>query len=249
MKDDPVDLCVIIPAYQEAERLPPTLDRLASFCRSGSLRIEVVVVDDGSTDDTAAVAARAASDITDFRVLRLPSNAGKGAAVRTGMLASSARWRAFLDADGSVDPFELQRLLDTGAAVAVASVAVAGAQLEPPQPWYRVGLGKFGNLLIRSLVLPGVADSQRGAKIFRGDVAEAVFTRSVIDRWGFDVEALAIARSLGHEPVEVGVRWEHRPGGTIRPADYVRTLREVWTVRRRIGKQPRLTSRRAGRVE
>ncbi len=232
-----LDLCVVVPAYQEEDRLPPLLCRLAAFCQSIPLRVEVIVVDDGSTDGTAEMAERFARDFDCFRVLRLPANRGKGAAVRTGMLASRARWRAFLDADGSVDPHELQHLLDARTPVAIASIAVPGARLEPAQPWYRVFLGKAGNRLIRLAVLPGIADSQRGCKLLRGDIAEAVFAECEVDRWGFDVEVLARARSLGHEPVEVGVRWTHRTGGTIGPVDYLTTLREVVLVRRLIGRQ------------
>jgi glycosyltransferase involved in cell wall biosynthesis len=233
----PMDLSIVIPAYQEAERIPRTLSRVCELRASFPSALEVIVVDDGSTDSTSE-AAKAFADCLPLSVVRLPANQGKGAAVRAGMAAATGRRRAFLDADGSVDPGELLRLLGVDGQIVIASVAVTGAVLDPPQPWYRVALGQLGNRLIRALVLPGIMDSQRGCKIFDADIAEAVFGEGCIDRWGFDVEILALARKRGVEPVEVGIRWEHRENGSVRAGDYARTLAEVVRIRRRVGRHP-----------
>jgi hypothetical protein len=230
-------LSVVIPAFDEAGRIEPTLERLEAWFALRGNDAEVIVVDDGSRDDTAERCLAYVDRLPALRVLRLARNRGKGYAVRTGMLAAAGEWRAFLDADGSTDPFELPKLLDTRCPVAIASVAVEDAELERSQSGLRVRLGRFGNSIIQRLVLPGIQDSQRGCKVFRGDVADAVFERCVVDGWGFDVEVLARARALGHEPLEVGVRWEHRPVGHVRPWHYLTTIGEVIRIRRVTGRQ------------
>src|SRR5690606_10717879 len=123
---------------------------------------EVIVVDDGSTDDTTPRCVAYLDRLAGLRVLRLEENRGKGYAVRTGMLAARGEWRAFLDADGSTDPSELPKLLDPGRSVAIASVAVEDAELERAQSGLRSSLGRIGNVVIQRLVLPGIEDSQRG---------------------------------------------------------------------------------------
>lgn len=238
-------LSVIIPAFDEAGRIEPTLARLECWLADRGVDAEVLVVDDGSRDGTAERCLAHAEGLPGFRVLRLAENRGKGYAVRVGMLAATGQWRAFLDADGSTDPAELPKLLDRGRPVAIASVGVEDAELERAQSGIRSSLGRFGNLVIQRLVLPGIEDSQRGCKVFRGDVADAIFERCVIDGWGFDVEVLALARSMGHEPVEVGVRWEHRPVGHVRPWHYLTTVGEVLRVRRAVGRQPQVAVARS----
>ncbi|MDZ7673555.1 MAG: glycosyltransferase [Acidimicrobiales bacterium] len=209
---------------------------------------EVIVVDDGSRDGTTERCLAYAERLPGLQILRLAHNRGKGYAVRQGMLQATGEWRAFLDADGSTDPFELAKLLDTDRSVVIASVAVEGAHLDRPQSGIRSSLGRFGNVVIQRLVLPGIEDSQTGCKVFRGDVAESVFQACTLDGWGFDVEALALARSIGHEPLEVGVSWEHRPVGHVRPWHYATTIGEVVRVRRAVGHQDVVTNAVSGNV-
>lgn len=233
-----MDLSIVVPAYNEEHRIGATLADIERFIGEHTGTTEVIVVDDGSTDATSSVAA--ASPI-EPAVIRFAVNRGKGRAVRTGMLAATGRRRLFTDADGSTPIDEYRRLasaLDSlgDSGIAFASVAVPGAEVVTPQRGLRPAAGRMGNRLIQALVLPGVADSQRGFKLFTADAAQAVFTRCVVDRWAFDVESLAIARALGIPIVEVPVTWEHKDDSRVTAASYLTTLRDVVAIRRRISR-------------
>jgi glycosyltransferase involved in cell wall biosynthesis len=230
-------LSIIIPAYNEASRISPTLEAILGFAKQRAAPTEVIVIDDGSTDETARVCASIGGDA--IQVISLARNGGKGRAVRHGMLAASGDARLFTDADGST-PIEeialLEEALDHvgGSGVAFGSIGVRGAKVERAQAGLRPALGKLGNLFIRGIALPGVYDSQRGFKLFSADAATEIFSRSVIDGWGFDVEALTLAKRLDYPIVEVPVRWTHVDGGTITPSSYLTTLVDVVRTRWRL---------------
>jgi dolichyl-phosphate beta-glucosyltransferase len=231
-------LSIIIPAYNEESRIGSTLESVARHIGSRS-DIEVIVVDDGSADETSAVAA--AVSCPNLRVIRTPQNRGKGHAVRTGMLEAAGAYRLFTDADGSTPISELATLESAmkrigGSGITFASIAVAGARVERAQAGIRPAAGRLGNWLIRMIALPGVQDSQRGFKLFSADAAEEVFSRSVVDGWAFDVEALAIARRLGIPIAEVGVSWAHKDDSRVTPFSYVTTFLDVVAIRWRLAR-------------
>lgn len=236
------DWSIVIPAWNEADRIAPTLRRVAAEIRRQGLDAEVIVVDDGSTDDTIAVVEAHRPLFERLEVLANPTNRGKGAAVRAGMLAAVGRRRLFLDADNSTDLDQLPRLLAQGgdAPIIIGSVAVDGAEVVVRQPGLRSPLGRLGNLAIRLAVLPGVRDTQRGFKVFDGAVADDLFARSVVDRWGFDIEILGLARVAGYRVTEVGVRWEHREASRVRAGDYLATLAELVAIQARLRRLGRL---------
>ncbi|MEV0620553.1 dolichyl-phosphate beta-glucosyltransferase [Nonomuraea sp. NPDC050404] len=221
-----VDLSVVIPAYNEERRLAHTLARVAGHLRTTPLSWEVVVVDDGSADGTAAVAAGEPG----VRVLRLPANHGKGRAVREGVLATTGRQVLVCDADLAT-PIEdldgLRAALADGADAAVGSRAVPGARIEARQPWPRELAGVLANVLIRLLVVPGVADTQCGFKLFDGDRARAVFRTGRVAGWGADAEILHAFLARGWRVREVPVRWSHRRDSKVRAHQYLVTLGEV----------------------
>lgn len=230
-------LSIIIPAYNEAARISPTLESILEFARQRPGITEVIVVDDGSTDETAEVCAGVGGD--SIQVISLAVNRGKGYAVRRGMLAASGDLRLFTDADGSTPITEFLLLNEAleragGSGVAFGSIGAKGARVVRSQAGLRPALGKLGNLVIRVMALPGVYDSQRGFKLFSADAAIEIYSRSVIDGWGFDVEALTLARRLGYPIVEVPVRWTHVDGGSVTPAAYVTTLIDVLRTRWRL---------------
>jgi dolichyl-phosphate beta-glucosyltransferase len=202
-------LSVVIPAYDEALRLPATLARVREHLAARGVSHEIVVVDDGSSDATADV-ARAAGDIV--RVLRHEPNRGKGYAVRRGMLAATGDRRLMTDADLSTPIEELVKLeaeIDRGRDVAIGSRAVAGARIEVHQPAYREAMGRLFNVLVQALLLPGLADTQCGFKLFTAAAAETAFGACRLDGFSFDVEALYVARRRGLRVAEVPVVWRN----------------------------------------
>jgi dolichyl-phosphate beta-glucosyltransferase len=229
-------LSIVIPAYNEAERLPATLTQLGAFLRGEGYPAEVVVVDDGSTDGTPAVAraAIATSPVhVPVRVIEAP-HAGKGAAVRRGMLAAGGQVRLMADADLSMPAHEIPKLLAAlagGVDVALATREGTGAR-RVGEPYLRHLMGRVFNLLVRLLAVPGLHDTQCGFKAFTAASAEALFHRSTIDGFGFDVEVLYLARQRGLRLAEVPIAWYYQPSSRVSPLrDTIRMVRDVLRVR------------------
>ena len=197
----PPALSLVIPAYNEEKRLPVSLARIADWLgsRSPASPAEVIIVDDGSSDRTAAVAEKTAAGLgLPFRVIRLPRNLGKGAAVRAGVLEARGNHVLVTDADLSTPIEEVDKLLAAGAPVAIGSRGVDATLVKQRQSLFRVASGKLFNGLVQLLVVSGIRDTQCGFKLFRADAAQEVFTRATVDRFAFDVEALLLARRLGY---------------------------------------------------
>jgi dolichyl-phosphate beta-glucosyltransferase len=206
-------LSIVIPAYNEARRLGPTLARLGAFLQSAERGVEVLVVDDGSRDATAEVARRAADAAgLPLRLVRREQNRGKGASVREGMLAARGARRLMCDADLSTPIEELARLeaaLETGADIAIGSRDLPASRLEPPQPPARRLAAWIFRALRRRLLLADLRDTQCGFKLFTAAAAADLFARVTVDGWLFDCEVLALARQRGYRIREVGVLWRN----------------------------------------
>jgi dolichyl-phosphate beta-glucosyltransferase len=225
-------LSIVIPAYNEEARLSRTLERLRRFCSGRGQAFEIVVVDDGSQDRTAEVAAAAGGPQT--RVLRTATNRGKGHAVRAGMLAARGERRLMTDADLSTPIDELAALeaaLAAGADVAIGSRAVAGARVEVHQSAYRESAGRAFNVLVRLLLLPDVHDTQCGFKLWSGAATQAVFPRLRIDGFCFDVEALYVARRLGLRIAELPVVWRNDAASRVGPLSGARAFSDLLRIR------------------
>lgn len=229
-------LSIVLPAFNEEHRIGKPLEQLIAHRAACGYHLEVILVDDGSTDATAAVAQSYVDDLPELRILRHDSNHGKGRAVATGMLASRGHYRAFFDADGSTAISEVDTLLDairqTPRAVAIGSLRARGSRIGRKQPVHRNLAGRLGNALIRGTVLPGIADSQRGCKMFPAELSDLVFGAQQTDGWGFDIEILALTQRLGYRIVEVPISWSHVEGGQLRAGAYVSTVGEVFRIRR-----------------
>jgi glycosyltransferase involved in cell wall biosynthesis len=234
-----VDLSIVVPAYNEEQRLLPTLRRLHTFLRSQQLRFEIVVVDDGSRDGTAALVERTTATIPELRLVRQTPNRGKGAAVRIGMLAANGTLRVMCDADGSMPPEQLPALLAPilagKAAIAIGSRYAAGAHSVTPQPRYRVLWSRLCNKVIQRTLVPGVRDTQCGFKAFTEEAARELFSVARIDGWAFDLEILALARRRGIAIAEVGVEWQDDRRSRVNPlVDMWKVIREAFTIRRNL---------------
>lgn len=231
----PPFLSVIIPAYNEERRLPATLVTVQSYLERAPYSWELIVADDGSLDNTIA-AARACFRSENCRVSPAPRNQGKGAAIRRGMLEARGRYRLFTDADNST-PIEetarlLRRLKESQADVAIASRAAPGARLEKRQPLHRELMGRTFNLVVQSLAVPGIRDTQCGFKLFSAEAAKAIFPRQTMDGFSFDVELLLLARQEGFSIVEVPVRWIDNPDSRVSPMrDSARVFLDVLRIR------------------
>jgi glycosyltransferase involved in cell wall biosynthesis len=221
-------LSVIIPAYDEAERLPPTLRSVAAWLATQPFRAEVLVVDDGSTDDTSKVVHTLTDEIPELRLVGSRPNRGKGHAVRMGMAVARGELRLFMVADGSVPITELPKLwlcIESGAGVAIGSRRAPGSQSALRQPWYRRLWSRLANRVVRAGLLEGIRDTQCGFKLFSRQAADAIFPLVRTPGWGFDLEVLALARRLGHRIDEVPVAFtDDRRSRLTHP------LRDAWRI-------------------
>lgn len=240
MKDTvSIRLSVVIPAYNEERRLTKTLQDVLSYLGEQEYRTEVVVADDGSTDNTAKLVQEWQPGPVPLRLISHPDgrNHGKGAAVRLGMLNARGRFRLFMDADNSTTIDHVERFwafFYEGYDVVIGSRGLKESVFKAEQPWYRKMAGEGGNLIIRSFAVPGILDTQAGFKMLTDSCTEDVFQRLTIDRWGFDVELLAVARHRKHRIKEVPITWENDPEGKVTLMDYFEVLGEVWRVRRNL---------------
>lgn len=224
-------LSVIIPAWQEAKRMPKTIDGVERLRAALPYPIEVILVDDGSTDGTADLAAAAG-----MKVLRRPHK-GKGAAVRSGMLAANGMYRMIADADWSMRPEQALLMLPpvlTGHDIAIASRELPDS-IRKGEPHWRHFIGRTYNNLVQQILLPGLLDTQCGFKVFRAEAARAIFSRCHEDGWAFDVEVLALAREYGLRVVEVPIDWTHDRDSRVRPfLDAPGMLAALFRIRSRI---------------
>jgi glycosyltransferase involved in cell wall biosynthesis len=234
-----VDLSIVVPAYNEEHRIPPTLERLHAYLSVQPLRYEIVVVDDGSTDQTVGVVRQAMNTIPCLRIVRQPMNRGKGAAVRRGMLEARGQVRVMCDADGSMPPEQLPKLLapiaQCRASISIGSRYAPGAKSDTKQPWWRVAWSRIANKAIQRSLVPGVRDTQCGFKAFTAEAARDLFRYGRIDGWAFDLEILALARRRGFGIEEVGVEWKDDRRSRVNPLkDLWKVVREALTIRRNL---------------
>jgi len=216
-----LELTIVVPAFNEAGRLAEGMDRFDNAVAEGAVdleRTEVIVVDDGSTDRTASTARTLLAALPHHRVVSLPVNEGKGAAIRTGVSLAKGACTAFMDADMAIDPRAIPRLLDalrTGD-LAIGSRALADSMMDGTYAT-RAVMGRLFNRVVTAGTGLGLPDTQCGFKAFRTPVARLLFHLVRIDRFAFDVEVLVRARRLGLSVVQVPVHWRHVPGSTIHP--------------------------------
>ena len=233
-------LTIIVPAYNEAQRLPHSLTKIATFLRAQSFTTEILVVENRSTDETSEVVRNFAQTVAasdPFTLELLHSAPGKGAAVKTGMLVGKGDYLFICDADLSMPIEEVAKFLPPqqepdGYDVAIASRENAGA-VRYNEPFYRHLMGRVFNYVVRKLIIPGIEDTQCGFKMFTRDAAAQVFPHQTIDGWGFDPEILYISHIRGLLLVEVPINWYYMAESRVNPlVDTFTMVREVLRIRR-----------------
>lgn len=228
-------LSIVIPAYDEAARIAPTLETVCAFALQREGGVEVIVVDDGSRDGTAGVVEGFAA--RGVRLLRLPANRGKGAAVRAGVLASRGERVLISDADLSTPLGELDRLEPhlAAARLVFGSRGLDESRVVRRQPWYRQAMGRTFNLIIRLLGVRGLRDTQCGFKLLDGETARRLFAEMTVEGFAFDVELALLARRRGLAIAEVGVEWANAEGSRVHPVwSSLGMLRDVVRLRLRL---------------
>jgi dolichyl-phosphate beta-glucosyltransferase len=233
-----IALSLILPAFDEARRLPPYLQSVHAYLENCFRQpYEVLVVDDGSRDETATVIEGLSGQWAQLRLLRHAQNQGKGSAVRTGVLAARGELLLFADADGATPIEEHARLaaaIDQGADVAIGSRLAADPAIRRSRHWYRGLTGKFFALVARRLLGISVLDTQCGFKMFRAEAGRRLFSALTETRYVFDLELLLMARKFGLRVVEVPIRWHEMPGGHLHPLrELPRIAAGLWRLRRR----------------
>lgn len=226
-------LSIVVPTFNEERRVLPTLHRVVEYLGRQGYPAEVVVVDDGSTDATAALVRTFAEEYPQVRLLAR-EHRGKGHAVKVGMLQARGRFRFLCDADLAVPVEELARFLPPAlpdVEVAIGSREAPGARRHG-EPAYRHLMGRAFNWIVRAVAVRGIRDTQCGFKCFRGDVAEQLFAQQRLDGFGFDVEALFLAQKSGLRIAEIPINWYYQRESKVRPVrDTLRMLSEALQVR------------------
>ena len=236
-----IQLSIIVPAYKESERIGPNLLEIKKYVEERQLSYEILVVVDGSPDNTAEVARGYGEQIKNLRVIENKENHGKGYVVRQGLLEARGEYRVFLDADGSTSIVHMDKaleLLRSGADVVVGSRDIKGAYIQVHQPRYREIMGNMGNWLIRIVLgLWRYPDTQCGFKVLTARAAEEIASRMVVDRFGFDFELIILAKKLGFNVVQMPVRWLNEEGSTVGltgPNGFIQVLIDLFKTRVRL---------------
>jgi glycosyltransferase involved in cell wall biosynthesis len=244
MTSAPPELSIIIPSYNEELRLPATLSSIASYIRSSKREVEVIVVDDGSRDNTVAVAEKFRNEIPNLRVVSNPENRGKGYSVRHGMQVARGEIVLFTDADLSAPIEEVEKLLpamDTNQ-VAIGSRAMDRSQITVHESPFREFAGIIFNKIVRLILRLPFVDTQCGFKAFRRVPCKIIFEQQTIERFGFDPELLYLARHHGLHSAEISVRWGHSPATKVNMMrDSLQMFIDVFVIRWNslTGKYPR----------
>lgn len=226
-------LSFVIPVYNEEDRIVESLEKVWDYLSSQKYNFEIVVVDDGSTDNTLKKLEEYKDKI---KVISYNPNRGKGAAVRTGMLQAKGKYRIFSDADLSTPIYEIEKLLEklkSGADICIGSRAIDPTLIKKHQPFYREFMGKTFNKFVQLIVFRGIEDTQCGFKGFTDKAAELVFSKAKIDGFSFDVEILYLASKAGLKIEQVPVEWYNDSRTKVNPLrDSINMFIELFKIKK-----------------
>ena len=228
-------LSVIIPAYNEEKNIKKTIESIYQYLLEKNIEHEIIIVTDGSKDKTDDIVGSMFSVIPTLQLLNYAQNRGKGFGVRQGMLKAKGQYRLFTDADNATSIDHIEKMMpffDQGYDVAIGSIALKDSLIASgSEPIWRRVFGKVGNLFIQIMAVPGISDTQRGFKIMTSRAAQDIFPKTTIDRWGFDVEMLALARKFGYKIKEVPINWKNDPDSHVGIKAYFQVLLETIKIR------------------
>lgn len=230
-------LSVVIPAYNEAERLPLTLIDVDRHLAEQEYSYEIIVVISHSTDHTVEIVKRLASFLPNLKYIALSENRGKGFAVKTGMLTAKGTYCLYMDADNSTAVVEFNKMLPylrgghgEKCDVVIGSRRIAGARVSPPMPFSRRVASFMARLCIKLFGVRGFKDTQCGFKAFTSEAAQSLFAALITDGWLFDVELLVRAQKAGLKVKEIPIFWAHNPGSKVNIAQYSRSFKELMRI-------------------
>lgn len=249
-----IELSVIIPAYNEALRIEATLESIERYFAKKDISHEIIVVDDGSSDNTVPIVRAYARSLPAIKILENEKNCGKGYSVNRGMYEARGRYRLFMDADNSVDISHLDAFLkemQIGHDIVIGSIRLKNSSISENAGWHRRVLGYCSKVLINILAVPEIGDTQRGFKLFSAEAAGMIFPRQTIHRFGFDIEILVIAWVNGLTVKELPVRWNNPAGSTVTLKAYFGTLLELAKIsmNRLMGKYEAVSGRYAMKAQ
>jgi|SRR3989344_4614262 len=230
-------LSVIIPAYNEEKHIRKTIESIYQYLSGKNIEHEIIVVTDGSTDKTDDIVNSVASGVPSLSLLRFSVNKGKGYAVKEGMLKATGNYRLFTDADNATSIDHIEKMMpyfNQGYNIVIASIAIKGSVVASgSEPVWRRLFGTMGNLFIQLMAVPGVSDTQRGFKMITAEAADKIFSKMTIDRWGFDIEMLALARKFKYKIKEIPITWKNDPNTASHPrlSAYFQVLMETVKIR------------------
>lgn len=226
-------LSVIIPAFNEEERIASTLKKIYDYLNEHNYNYEILLIDDGSTDSTVELVA---NNFPKVQIVKQPQNMGKGAAVRRGMLEAKGTLRLFTDADLSTPIYELKKFLpeiENGYDIAIGNRALQNELIKEHQPFYREMMGKTFNKIVQLLVVRGISDTQCGFKLFTEKAAKEIFAKAEINGFSFDVEAVYLASKMGFKIKEIPVEWYNDDRSKVHPIfDSLKMLIEIMRIRK-----------------
>lgn len=216
---EPVDVSIIIPAFNEACRLPLFLERCIRYCSCSAKIYEIIVVDDGSTDKTLEIIMAYKSKFSHLYVISNQENRGKGHAIKRGFLNANGRVCVFLDADGSTDPDEIDKnihyIFEDEYDIFVGSRVLVGSEQVLKIKWYRRVIGMVFNFFVHTFLFKDIRDPQCGFKMFRKEIVKPLFLRTHLCGFGIDIEILYLAHKMGYKVKEGYVSWQHMPGSKV----------------------------------
>ncbi len=230
-------LSIIIPAYNEEKRIGDTLLAIDRYLNKQNYSYEITVVNDGSKDKTAQIVKKFSGLIKNLRLINNKENHGKGWVVRQGMLESKGKYRLFMDADNAtaIDHFEkMLPFFKDGKQVVIGSrnnKDAKGAKQAVPQSFLKRQLGNLGNILIQVVAVPGIWDTQCGFKAFTAEAADDIFKRCLMDRWGFDIEAMALVRKLNYQIEIIPIYWINNSDSRVSWNSYLNTFIELFKIK------------------